>query len=155
MATKDSKNTEALDPEIIAALAVQSHPIDPGQAASARMRNTLFQRIHASEADYRFVHSHEGEWVKLLRGVEIKLLREDNASRSFLIRMAPGSRLPHHPHTMDEESLVLEGEVTVQGVHCLPGDYHFAPAGKAHDVLETETGCLLFVRGASSHSARQ
>lgn len=155
MATKPPDNPEVLDADILSALATQTSPVEPGRELASRMREKIFRRIHAAEPDYRFVHSHEGDWVRIMRGVEIKILRQDAESRSMLIRMAPNSRLPAHEHMLDEESLVLEGEATVQGVHCHVGDYHFAPAGKNHDHIETKTGCLLFVRGSASQSARR
>jgi quercetin dioxygenase-like cupin family protein len=141
--------TTLLDADLIAALAVATLPESPSPEATNRMREALFQRVHAPGADYLFVHSHQGEWVSLLPGVELKLLRDDANSRSFFIRMAPGSRIPPHEHTLDEESLVLEGDVTINDVLCRAGDYHFAPRGKPHGWLRSAEGCLLFVRSAS------
>lgn len=155
MATKSGKHTEALAPEIMAALAIGVSPVEPERDSASRMRSKLFQRIHGSAADFKFVHSHEGEWVNLMRGIEIKILRQDAHSRTMLIRMAPHSSLPAHVHELDEESLVMDGAATVQGVACQVGDYHFAPAGKDHDPIESVTGCLLFVRGSVAQSARQ
>lgn len=144
---------EILDPALIEALAMQTAPLDPGAEAATRMREKLFARVHAPLPDYLFVHSHQGSWVTLLKGVELKLLRQDTRSRSYLVRMAPGSRIPPHEHALDEESLVLEGEVTVNGVLCKAGDYHLAPEGKPHDWVTSETGCLLFIRGSADHHA--
>jgi anti-sigma factor ChrR (cupin superfamily) len=144
-----NNDTPPLDPALIEALAIATPPEPPSDAAAARMREALFQRVHAAAPDYLFVHSHEGEWVRLLRGVELKLLRQDGGQRSYLLRMAAGARIPPHEHALDEESLVLEGDVTINGVRCLAGDYHFAPHGKPHGWLSSEKGCLLFVRGAA------
>ncbi|MCA1978419.1 MAG: cupin domain-containing protein [Thiobacillus sp.] len=145
----------ALDPDLIEALATVTPPAAPPPEATARMREALFQRVHAAAPDFLFVHSHEGEWVPLLRGVELKLLRQDDNQRAYLLRMAPGARIPAHGHALDEESLVLEGDVTINGVLCRAGDYHFAPRGKPHGRLTTEGGCLLFVRGAvDAHPGR-
>ncbi|HYP67001.1 MAG TPA: cupin domain-containing protein, partial [Thiobacillaceae bacterium] len=102
----------------------------PETTAIVRMQEKLFQRIHEPEAEFRYARSHQGEWVKVLKGVEIKLLRQDGRSRSFLLRMAPGSRLPPHGDGLEEESLVLEGDATINGVLCRTGDYHMAPKGK-------------------------
>ncbi|MEQ1662844.1 MAG: cupin domain-containing protein [Thiobacillus sp.] len=139
----------ALDSDVIEALAAATPPNAPSPEASARMREALFQRVHASTPDYLFVHAHEGEWVPLLRGVELKLLRQDNEQRSYLLRIAAGARIPPHEHALDEESLVLEGDVTINGILCHAGDYHFAPRGKPHSRISSEAGCLLFVRGAA------
>ncbi len=149
----DNKDSP-LEADLLAALASASATVSPDAQATARMREALFQRVHAPAPDYLFVHSHQGEWVRLLRGVELKQLRQDDASRSYLIRMQPGSKLPPHEHALDEESLVLEGDATINGVLCLAGDYHLAPKGKPHGWVTSEKGCLLFIRGAVEQSAR-
>ncbi|MBT9569466.1 MAG: cupin domain-containing protein [Thiobacillus sp.] len=146
----------ALDPAIIDALAGVTPPVVPTPDAEARMRHQLFQRVHAATSkapDYLFVHSHQGEWTRLMRGVELKLLRQDERSRSYLLRMAPGARIPPHAHPRDEECLVLEGSATVNGVECGVGDYHLARQGSPHDWLTSKQGCVLFIRGAvDSHA---
>ncbi|MGO9446848.1 MAG: cupin domain-containing protein [Thiobacillaceae bacterium] len=146
--TDKSEKTAALELDLMEALASHAAPIDPGPDAAQRMREKLMQRVRAPAPDYLFVHSHQGEWVALLRGVDMKLLRQDESSRSYLVRMAPRSRIPPHEHALDEESLVLEGEVTLNGVLCKAGDYHMAPHGLPHEWVRTETGCLLYIRGA-------
>ncbi len=140
-----------LDAALIEALASATPPLAPDARAAARMREQLFQRVHAPAQDFLFIHSHEGEWTRLLKGVELKLLRQDEQSRSYLLRMTPGARVPPHEHPLDEECLVLEGDVTLNGVLCRAGDYHLAQQGKPHDWLTSETGCLLFIRGAAGH----
>ena len=152
---KNNETSAPLDPALIEALAAATPPEAPSDAAASRMREALFQRVHAAAPDYLFVHSHEGEWVRLLRGVELKLLRQDGDQRSYLLRMAAGARIPPHEHALDEESLVLEGDATINGVLCRAGDYHFAPRGKPHGWLTSEAGCLLFVRGASEARAQR
>lgn len=150
---RQERTTHVLDPALLEALALGLAPIQPDAGAILRMRGTLFQRIREPEPEFRFVHSHEGVWVKLLNGVEIKLLRQDSHSRSLLLRMAPGSRLPPHEHALEEESLVLEGDATINGVFCRTGDYHMAPKDKPHGWVTTENGCLLFIRGAADRHA--
>lgn len=151
---KKTNMPKTLDDRLLEQLATVNPPESPSPDAVVRMREALFQRVHAAAPDYLFVHSHEGEWVRLLRGVELKLLRQDSVQRTYLLRMEAGARLPSHGHALDEESLVLEGDVTINGVLCRAGDYHFAPRGKPHGRITSEGGCLLFVRGASdAHAA--
>lgn len=151
----EKKSSPPLDAALLEALSAATTPTAPDALAAARMREKLFQRVHAPAPDYLFVHSHQGEWVTLLRGVELKLLRENETSRSFLIRMKPGSKLPPHEHALEEESLVLEGDATINGVLCLAGDYHMAPKGKPHGWVTSEKGCLLFIRGAAEQHTRR
>lgn len=128
-------------------------PEAPAPESADLMREALFQRVHGHATDFLFVHSDEGDWVTLLRGVERKLLRQAGEQRSYLLRLAPGARIPRHQHALDEESLILAGDLSIDGVLCQPGDYHFAPRGKPHGRLVSEHGCLLFVRGASDNRA--
>lgn len=144
------KNTPpTLDKLLIDALASATSSESPSPEAAIRIREQLFQRVHAPGPDFLFVHSHEGEWIPLLKGVELKVLRQETDSRSYLLRLSPGAKLPPHEHSLDEESLVLEGDATINGVLCRIGDYHFAPRGKPHGWLSSQKGCLLFVRGAA------
>ena len=63
--------------------------------------------------------------------VELKLLREDAFSRSFLLRLHPGAVLPPHEHPLEEECYCLEGEVRFGDLVVRAGDYHLAPPGRA------------------------
>lgn len=141
-----SREDDIFDDRLAASFAAGLAPVEPGAQARERMAFGLMARVRAARAGFHTVHARDGEWVGLFPGVELKLLREDAQSRSFLVRMAPGSELPGHAHPADEECLVLEGEVTLSGVLCRAGDYQLAPAGRDHDVVRSEPGCLLFVR---------
>jgi anti-sigma factor ChrR (cupin superfamily) len=144
---KNHDTPPTLDATLIEAMAAATPPDTPTASATARMREQLFQRIHAISPGYIFVHSPEGEWVDLLPGVELKLLRQDGDQHSYLLRMATGTCIPPHEHALDEEVLVLEGDITINDVLCRSGDYHFAPRGKPHGLITSEAGCMLFIRG--------
>lgn len=146
---KPDTSSAALDADILTMLAAATPPAELPEGTAARVREALFRRVHDAPADYLFVHAHEGEWVTLFKGVELKLLHEKAGTRSYLLRLAAGARLPRHQHALDEESLILEGDLTIDGVLCRAGDYHFAPRGKPHGRLVSEHGCLVFVRGAA------
>jgi len=91
--------------------------------------------------------SGEGRWFQLGPGIAMKPMREDETTRSYLLRMAPGTRLPPHDHSQEEECMVVEGDVWLGEVHAHAGDYHLARRGLPHGEVRTETGCLLFLRG--------
>ncbi len=95
------------------------------------------------------VRNEEGAWNFISAGVELKLLHIDTiGNKSYLLRMQPDGMLPSHYHTVDEECLVLAGEVNLGGSIARAGDYHFAARGTTHCVLSTADGALLFVRSA-------
>lgn len=54
-----------------------------------------------------------------------------------------------HPHPFDEEIMVLSGEVFLGDILVQQGDYQIASAGSEHLEMSSDTGCLLFVRGAA------
>lgn len=126
-------------------------PLAPDAARAERMRWRTLQTIQdesrQNRRDYLTIHAEEGTWVDLLLGVEMKMLCKHGPSTSFLLRLAPGARLPAHEHLAGEECLVIEGELWLDEFLVIrAGDYHFAPTGLPHGVAKTETGALLFLR---------
>lgn len=89
------------------------------------------------------------EWIALSPLVRFRRLRLDIEARSqtVLVRAEPGGFLPRHRHGQDEEFIVLEGECHIGSHHLRAGDAHFASAGSWHDVITTQTGVLILVRG--------
>lgn len=60
------KNTPpTLDKLLIDALASATSSESPSPEAAIRIREQLFQRVHAPGPDFLFVHSHEGEWIPI------------------------------------------------------------------------------------------
>jgi hypothetical protein len=145
-----------IDERLSEALLDAQAPLSPAPERAAALRKRLLDRVHQKSfqaavgdrpAEHRTIRGDEGTWNVLIPGLSMKLLREDEATRSYLLRLAPGVRLPAHDHTCDEECIVLEGEVWLGNVHAYAGDYHLACRGLPHGELHTETGCLLFLRG--------
>lgn len=94
------------------------------------------------------VRSSEGEWIPCLPGVEVKILHidEQQNTQTALWRMQPGSVLPAHDHSLDEECLVLEGEIRSGDFVVRQGDFHLGLAGEAHSDIYSEAGALLLIR---------
>ncbi|MCP5152975.1 MAG: cupin domain-containing protein [Ectothiorhodospiraceae bacterium] len=95
------------------------------------------------------VRTDEGEWVDLAPGVSVKTLHVEGEAECFLLRLAPGARVPAHRHAVAEECMVLSGDVRIGALTLGAGDFHVAPAGVDHPPLETSGGTLLYLRGAS------
>lgn len=83
--------------------------------------------------------------------MEMKLLHgdQDAGTQSYLLRLHPGAELQPHDRLLDEECLVLEGQVTLGPVTLRAGDFHFAPSGTSHGKAHSRAGALLFIRGAA------
>jgi quercetin dioxygenase-like cupin family protein len=123
----------------------------PAPGAGARIKARVFERIGGAEhgqarPGFIDVLSDAG-WKVLAPGVQMKVLFEDSAARSWMVRLQPGSELPPHEHDEgQEECLVLEGDVWLDDRKYGPGDYQLAQRGTWHGRVRSEHGCLLFLR---------
>ncbi len=83
-------------------------------------------------------------------GVEVKPLLVDPQSglASVLMRMAPGSVLPHHEHVLIEQTWVLDGHLVDktgpdEGMECKAGQFIWRPAGSQHSAWSPKGGTFL------------
>ena len=127
----------------------------PEDRAGAMKRRLLARVEAAAGADQASagglstIRSDEGEWRSFIPGVRIKVLMREGDTMSYLLRLEAGALIPPHDHPQTEECVVLEGEVRIGEVVVHPGDYHIARAGHGHGLLRSDTGALLFLRGAA------
>lgn len=128
--------------------ALQPARMDP--ARERRLRDRILERARTARADAPLttVGPQDGEWQKVLAGVELKFLHDHGDAQSFLLRLAPGASLARHHHDREEVCVVLEGTVLLEGSEAGAGTYHLAPAGSDHASITTRTGCLLFLRAS-------
>lgn len=91
-------------------------------------------------------------WQPFVPGIQVKFLRRSGAFQSYLLQLAPGSVLPPHRHPLIEECVVLEGSLRIRSGHddivATKGTFHLAPAGEKHATISTESGALIYLRGA-------
>ena len=137
------------------ALAPLELPAERATVLRERILQHTLQPQSGAQPELLTIRAGEG-WKTIATGVEMKDLYIDDASqtRSFLVRMQPGSNLPGHEHAGDEECMILEGEVSLGGIMVRAGDYHMAPKGVPHGTVSTETGALLYVRAAMADLER-
>jgi len=143
---KDGIKREALDETILAALSDAVEPIAPPESTAARMRERVMK---AAAPTTTVVRADEGEWKKLLPGITVKTLHLDTAqgTQTSLWRLEPGARVPPHPHSKDEECLVLEGSIIHDDKIYHQGDFLLAKAGVRHGDFVAPEGALLMIRG--------
>ena len=120
----------------------------PPAEAWARLAQALEQE--ASVAPFHTVRLQDRDWVSIGLGVEQKFLYRDpmTGTESSLFRLQPGAFIEAHRHANAEECLVLEGDLTIGDLRLNAGDYHLAGKGTIHPVLRSQSGAVLFVRGA-------
>jgi anti-sigma factor ChrR (cupin superfamily) len=120
------------------------------EAAVERVRARVMQRIAADSVRHHvFVPGGPEGWRPFMRGIERKVLHEQDGVMSYLLKFAAGAVLPAHRHPMDEECVVLEGTLRIGPVLLGPGSFHRVP----RDVLDADStsdeGAVVYIRGAS------
>ena len=136
----------ALEARLLAVM--QPEPADElAPAHAAAIHERVLGRIRSTQT-LTTIQADEGEWAPFSPKVSIKVLRRDVRTQSYLLRLEPGAVVLPHVHGEDEECIVLEGEVRIGNLVVKEGAYHLAPRGVAHDPIRSESGALLFLRGA-------
>lgn len=87
-------------------------------------------------------------WAPAGPGVQIQALCGDRQVVSMLVQFEPGAGVPDHDHAIDEDCLMLAGEMFLGDVLLRPLDYQMAPAGLGHFGETSERGGLFFFHGA-------
>jgi quercetin dioxygenase-like cupin family protein len=93
--------------------------------------------------------TNDGDWIEVQEGLFQKDLWTDGTGASRFFRLEPGTCIEGHYHPLDEECMMLGGDIFLGDILIQEGDYHLAPAGSEHLEIYTDTGALLFVRGAA------
>ncbi len=135
--------------EVEQMLAEQLPGMTPAPARAADLRLRMLQRVRAASVavdGLSGLRLSEGEWRPLVRGVRVKTL--SSASGAVLLDLDAGGQLPLHRHDMDEECVVLRGEVRMPDMRVGTGDYHIARSGSRHAIIRAPHGALIYLRGA-------
>jgi anti-sigma factor ChrR (cupin superfamily) len=128
----------------ILALADDLAPVAPPPA----LRNRLLAEIAPLPDGHTIRQPDAGGFrPTLFPGISVRVLHVDRSNRQFacLMRIAPGARLPHHPHAAAEECVVLEGSIQVGGVRMGPGAYQRVEAGVDHVDQWSDTGATVYL----------
>ena len=139
-----------IPPHLLGAMLRDVAARTPAAAAADRIKRRVLRRVSAPA----HVVAREDGWRPFVAKAEMKVLHDDGVTRSWLVRMQAGGELPPHAHDDgDEECVVLEGEVWVNGLRYGPGDYTLALRGSTHHSVRTSTGALFFLRSPSPRAA--
>ena len=86
-------------------------------------------------------------WREIAPGLVGRVLHVDRANnrQSLLIRMAPGAVYHAHAHDTDDETFIVEGDLSFGDLKLGAGDYHIAAASTRHPPGRTVGGCLVHV----------
>jgi len=143
-----------LDADIVRALDHAQRPADAASdadaALAARVRSRLMGRIAAEATPgHVTIAADQPSWRTFLPGIDCKVLHTSGDTMSYLLRFAPGAVLPAHHHPVDEECVVLQGELRIgANLTVAQGGFHMARAGLPHDAITSDAGCVIYLRGA-------
>jgi hypothetical protein len=128
----------------VAGLSLSAGEVAPPPGLRARLLASIGASGKTGAAiPLTMVRANESSWKPTpFPGVEMRFLLE---RKTMLVRMAPQSTIPAHPHTLGEQCLVLEGSVTNNGITVRAGDFTYMPAGSSHDEVYSETGALFLI----------
>lgn len=143
---------------VVQLLGYSAPPVTPPEHLRARLLNAAkilptgkpaAPTPRPDDASQPFMlHANEGAWTTgLVPGMWIKTLFLDTVRRytTQLIRLAPGTQVPRHWHAEAEECYLIEGTFHVDAHTFRAGDYIRMPAGSRHNIITSDTGCLLLV----------
>ena len=99
--------------------------------------------------DSESIFNNDDGWEEIQNGLYRKDLWTDGTVASRYIRIAAGTQVEGHAHPLDEECIMLNGDIFLGDILLQAGDYHLAPAGTQHSEIFSDTGALLYVRGAA------
>lgn len=113
-----------------------------------------FQRKLPADAvsEPEVIRGDPGNWEPSgTPGIQVKILRRGPGGDplTFLARLAPGAIYPAHPHPMEEECLVIEGDFISNGESFGPGDYIRFPPASRHAETTTKNGCVILLTYAA------
>ena len=125
-------------------------PAGPDAELLSRVQARVMSTIRAeAAATLHTVRAADDTWEEIAPGVTRKTLWVSGGARSCMVKMAPGSVVGSHAHTMDEECVVLEGTLHIgRDIVLHAGDFHVGRSGSGHEAASTETGALVYLRGA-------
>lgn len=134
------------DDLLLAALAGLVPERVPGPEAASALRGRILAQARRMRT--QVIRADEGEWIPFVPGIRIKTLRRSEAegTQTSLWRIKPGATVPPHPHTREEECMVMEGSVVHDGVEYFAGDFLLAPVGERHQPFTAPNGALLLIR---------
>jgi hypothetical protein len=107
------------------------------------------ERLWWDQDDVGNTHS----WTEASVGVAVKVLRGHGDVVSMLVRIAAGAAVPHHAHKLDEDCMMLAGELFSGDILLRQDDYQVVPKDIDHPESVSDTGALLYIHGVMPEAA--
>jgi ChrR Cupin-like domain len=87
------------------------------------------------------------DWPEYAPGIRRRVLWQGGGQAAMLYLTEPFAEVPHHSHHHAEECFMVQGELYLDDILLLEGDYQIAKGGSQHRVTRTDTGVVLLAHG--------
>lgn len=87
-------------------------------------------------------------WGPACKGVAMLPLCVCGEVVSMLVRLEPSAKGANHGHALDEDCVVLRGDMYLGDILLRAGDYQLAPSGGTHFDIASDDGVLFYFHGA-------
>jgi anti-sigma factor ChrR (cupin superfamily) len=125
---------------------------DTGESPRPDVKQRLMSRLGEAAAPllegFSFRLATDQDWLPHpVPGIRMQVLalNRQQGYATLLLDVAPGTRLPPHHHSGDEECYVISGSLIACGRRIGAGDFHHADAGSDHGELWTDEGCRVLL----------
>ena len=150
--TTTTKYDNVLDEQTLQLLSDAPAVLHTAPEQMQNLRDRVMQRVDDAIDNtlhtFLTIRNSDGTWIEIAPKIKKKVLFEnpETGTESYLLKAEPEGEVPSHVHEIDEHCLVLEGELSFDGIRLKAGDYHFAPAGSEHNVARTDVGALVYIQ---------
>jgi putative transcriptional regulator len=129
----------------LAAIDVVLQDADTDKDAAAVRAEPSDERSYLPQS-IRFLPKSNWQWIGPGIHRQLVELPHDDGARVFLLKAAPGTRMPEHTHTGTELTLVLTGAFSHAGGRYGPGDFEEADDTVDHQpIVEAGETCICLV----------
>ncbi|MBX9648070.1 MAG: ChrR family anti-sigma-E factor [Xanthobacteraceae bacterium] len=135
-----------MSPGALAAVEARVGGRAPDDAAIPARHFTGFRDIPGLPSFVRRYPDSSWKWIAPKVHMRPIGLPEPGATRVFLLRSKPGTKMIDHTHTGFEMTCVLSGSFAHEGGHFGPGDFDLGDGSVDHDVrIDSTEDCICLV----------
>lgn len=138
-----------LDGLALAALDQHCRAAAPTEPVLSSARGATIYLRNSGDVALRAGTSREREavWDDFGPGIRRRVVWRQGDETCYLARAEAGAFVPAHGHHLDEECLILEGDLFLGDILLRAGEFQLAPAGMEHGIVQAASQTLLYVRG--------
>lgn len=130
----------------LAPLASSLPPVAPPEGLLARIEARLDARARFEQLAAT-LREPEGDWIVIGAGLRCKVVERlpEQGRQTILLEAAPGAFYPAHDHPLQEEIYMISGDLVMDDIELLAGDFHVSQVGSRHADSTTRTGCRCLI----------